>query len=149
MTCYRCCALSVSRKLVLPDRARYTAVWTTIFASDGAGILAVEAAASRLAVRSLADAAAAFTPPPQRRADDSFSAQEALLPVAPPSINAVRQFNRRRSSLASTPLEEEEDVSEPGALDPARPVDSLDQLYAQAPKHARMHAHSQRPVNLA
>jgi hypothetical protein len=149
MTYYRCCALSVSRKLVLPDRARYTAVWATIFAADGAGVLAVEAAASRLATRSLADAAAAFAPPPPRCAGDSFRAQEVLLPVAPPPMNAVRQFNRRRSSRASAPHEEEEeDCSEPGALDPANPVDSLDQLYAQAFQHARPRAHAHNLLSM-
>ena len=144
MTYYRCCALSVSRKLVLPDRARYTAVWAATFAADGAGILAVETAASRLAGRSLADAAAAFGPLPPRRGVDSFDALEAIPPIAPPpQINLVRQFNRRRSSWAATAQDEEdEDCSEPGTLDSSRPVDSLDQLYAQAPSthvHTRSH----------
>ncbi len=140
MTYYRCCALSVSRNLVLPDRARYSAVWAAIFAADGAGVLAVETAASRLAARSLADAAVAFAPPPPRRTSDAFRVQDLLLPVSPPPINTVRQFNRRQLSWVSAPHEEEkeeEDCSEPGALDPAHPVDSLDQLYAQASEHAR------------
>jgi hypothetical protein len=137
MTYYRCLALSASRQLILPDQARYTAVWASIFAVDGAGIIAVDAAASRLAKRCLSDAAVAFAPP-LLRAEDAVDTQEAQPVVPPQPSSVVRQFNRSRSSWACAPQEpeEEEYCGEPGTLDPAHPVDNLDQLYVQAMTHA-------------
>ncbi len=106
MTYYRFLALSVARKLVWPDWARYDALWTEIISKDEAGVLAVEAASRRLHEHSL---------------DHS-------------SNNAARQYNRRQSSC-SVGLDEE-DCYIPGNFDQTRPVDSLDQLYAQVHLHS-------------
>ena len=127
MTAFRHSAIHQARTLVIPDKKCYDSAWSALLTEPHAtaGLQMVEHAVKSIEDRCRADTAAVFS-----------SGQTARL--RPSSNDIARQYNRFRASQSLIGQDFECDCGEAGFLDLTRPLDCLDQLYAQE-KHPTFH----------
>jgi hypothetical protein len=121
MTVFRRNALYQARMVTVPDKQCYDNAWNALLAGPQASqqLQMVAVAVQLIEARCIADTAAVFS--------DYLTAG---LQLAEKDI--ARQYNRRRTLEISTASDFENDCGKAGTLDPARPLDCLDQLFAQA-----------------
>ncbi len=125
-----------ARALLGPDRARYDAAWAAERARPGAtaALEGIAAAAAALAAR-----AAAAAPPRQLNRRSTGPRCPSICPPAPPRSGQgglCGGVDVARASLLQG-MSSFQGIGDcgagvPGTVDPGRPVDSLDQLYAAA-----------------
>jgi len=115
MTAFRQSAIQQARKLIIPDKQCYDSAWNALLTEPHAtpGLKMVEHAVENIEVRCRADTAA------------------VLSSVQPSKNDIARQYNRCTASLSLIGQDFERDCGEAGSLDLTRPLNCLDQLYAQ------------------
>jgi hypothetical protein len=120
MTSFRQSAIHQARKLIIPDKQCYDSAWNALLTEPHAtpGLKMVEHAVENIEVRCRADTAAVLS-----------SVQTAKMQQSKNDI--ARQYNRCTASLSLIGQDFERDCGEAGSLDLTRPLNCLDQLYAQ------------------